>query len=186
MSALMGHSNKANGERKSGSSADELVRVARRLRLTDRQRVGLIPAGNNLVVEPVIRSMAAILADRSDGVIAVVDAGNPWAVPIEGAERLVYVRALSGGVLLLTPAKTLDGRVNPVAIEAAILEAETWAELVLVDLTGLEREGEHLATISLLDGVICVARAHETVEAELLRSRAVADEDRLLGVLLLA
>jgi hypothetical protein len=57
-------------------------------------------------------------------------------------------------------------------------------EHVLVDLTGFERLGEHIAATGYVDAIAIVARKDETHEQRLLRLAAVIPPQRMLGVTL--
>lgn len=56
---------------------------------------------------------------------------------------------------------------------------------LLIDLTGLERHGEHLAAAALCDAVLLVARAGRTSEADILRARLTLQTQAIVGVLLM-
>lgn len=56
---------------------------------------------------------------------------------------------------------------------------------LLIDLTGLERHGEHLAAAALCDAVLLVARAGRTSEADILRARLTLPTQAIVGVLLM-
>jgi hypothetical protein len=71
------------------------------------------------------------------------------------------------------------------ALEAVLCEEATACRRLVVDLTGFDRNGEHLEAIALLDGTAIVALAGRTTTPELERRAREVPAERSLGVLLL-
>jgi hypothetical protein len=180
----------------------EVIRVVRRLRLTGDPLVGLVPADPSAHVAPVAIALGRVLAENAGLVVALIDAGTPWAdappggrsrgggehgaasPPGAGSAARFVERSILPGLSLLTPTRTPSGRIDSMVVEATIRAAARAASVTLVDLTGLAAAGEHLTVSALLDAVLIVARRHHTTEHQLLRAQHEIDPIRSLGVVL--
>jgi len=177
----------------------ELLRAARRLRLSGRQVVGLLPVRDDVSVTPILLKLGASLASLSGGQIAVVDANTRWPAFPEGlaaARGAAYeasqaLENAGGGeywvgesLVVLSPPRSAARSVDLAVLEQTLDAARLRFPIVLVDLTGLDALGEHLGAIALLDGVLFVARAGRTSASDLERGREAAPAPRSLGVLL--
>ena len=80
-------------------------------------------------------------------------------------------RWLRGQLALLTPPRAGEAGAGVPQLARVIQHSIELFSHVLVDLTGFEKLGEHLAAIEMMDGVVVVARAGRTTEDELLAAR---------------
>jgi Mrp family chromosome partitioning ATPase len=157
--------------------------LARRLRERAVGTVGLLPASDQVAVPPVAVHLARALADASGSRAAVLDADGSWASAppaAEGASPTVrsWLRPDLAVLALARGHAPLD------AIRAAREQVpEHWAHVV-VDLTGLDRRGEHLGALEAMDAVVLVARAGSTRLSQLRRALADVHPEHYLGVLL--
>lgn len=172
---------------------DESIRVARRLRHTGHRIVGLLPASSAIGVPAVAVQLGLALAEVSGGTVAFVDANLRWPAISELAagtssgddESAFTTRWLRGSLALLTPARVgAAGAGVPELARIIRHGAELFAH-VLVDLTGFERLGEHLAAIEMVDGVLVIGHSGATSEEQLLELKSEIDPKRQLGVLLI-
>jgi hypothetical protein len=170
----------------------EATRIARRLHAAGTRIIGLVPADARVAVPPVALQLGHALCDLTGATIAVVDAN----VRYPGLSRLargrqadhdrsVYsTRWIRGSLALLTPPHAeRAGEIVPQLARLLLDGVDLFAH-VLCDLTGLELLGEHASAAACMDGVIVVARAHQSREDDLLALRRLLPGDRFLGVLL--
>ena len=178
----------------------ELLRAARRLRLTGRQVVGLLPVRDDVSVTPILLKLGASIASLSGAEVAVVDANTRWpafpeGVAVPGSSEATDPPGALGAeasrpywvgrsLVVLSPPSDSSRAVDLAVLEQTLEAARARFETVLVDLTGLDALGEHLGAIALLDGVLLVARAGHTSESDLKRAQQAAPEPRSMGVLL--
>jgi hypothetical protein len=165
----------------------EYARLASVLAGLRVRSVGLVPAADDVGVPLVALHLAAALALVEGGVVGVVDAEGSWPAPAgdegTGAEAppLVTVE-LSPKLMLFT------GRARPGTEVQRIRDALEFpghrASWMVIDLTGLDRSGEHLAAMSEVDRIAVVARAGRTTAAQLERRLREVPLHRSLGVLL--
>ena len=89
------------------------------------------------------------------------------------------------GLALLTPRATHPASPAGLSVlrSAVADRLDAFGHLVL-DLTGLDRLGEHLAAFDLLDAVLLVARSGHTTTRQVSRRLREIPERRALGVLL--
>ena len=171
---------------------DECIRVARRLRHAGKKIIGLLPSSNDIGVSAIAVQLGLALAEVSGGTVAFVDANLRWPAISDlaagaagaGDESVFATRWLRGSLALITPRRAVAAGAGVTQLARVIQHgAELFAQ-VLVDLTGFQRLGEHLAAIEMVDGVLVVGRAGRTREDELLELRLELAKDRQLGVLL--
>ncbi len=168
----------------------ELLHIACRVRDLGLRAIGLVPASLEAHVPALGIQVAVVMADICDGTVAYVDA-NPRhpafsaLLPsgIDGccgfaelalADRLVLV------TLLRVPADARD----LTAVEAEILHRRDEYTCMLVDLTGYEELGELPRALAWMQGVLVVAQAGETTQADLLACHRVIPKSLALGVIL--
>jgi hypothetical protein len=174
----------------SSAARAELARVARRLRASGRKLIGLLPASRGVGVVATGVQLGLQMAQLTGAPIAFVDANARWPVLSEiqrdaPADRAVFAtRWLHGTLALLTPRRVGAAGGGVRDLERIVEEGREMFAHVLVDLTGFEELGEHLAAVDLLDGVVVVAAARETREQDLLRLARELPEELDLGVLL--
>ena len=169
----------------------ELVRVARRLRARERKAIGLLPATREVGVVATGVQLGLALVELTGAPIAFVDANARW--PALGAigreakgDRAVFAtRWLHGTLALLTPRRAPAAGGAVPDLERIVGEGREMFAHLLVDLTGFEELGEHLAAIDLLDGVVVVAEARATREQALLDLARDLPAELDLGVLLI-
>lgn len=165
----------------------ELLRVARRIRESHRRTIGLLPASPRVAVPAVAIQLAAVLADVCIGDIAFVDANTRWpalaALAPQAAQPQPVRVQLCDHVVAFSRSGT-DGRIDTEWLERTLrVDAGSFVH-ALVDLTGFPAMGEHAHAFDIVDGVLIVARAGLTREAELLARDAEVPRSRKLGVLL--
>jgi hypothetical protein len=171
----------------------ETTRIARMLAASKMKILGLVPADDRVAVPPIAIQIGHALCDLTGSPVAVVDANvrYPGLSQLAGRgevvdrDRTLYsTRWLHGSLALLTPPHSeRAGEVVPQLARFLLDGVEIFAH-VLCDLTGLELIGEHASAAACMDGVMMVARAHRTREADLLALRRLMPADRFLGVLL--
>lgn len=165
------------------------TRIARRLAASRTKIIGLVPADDRVAVPPVAIQLGHALCDLTGATVAVVDANvrYPGLSRIAGAASdtsFYATRWIRGSLALLTPPRAeRAGEIVPQLARLLLDGIDLFAH-VLCDLTGLELLGEHASAAACMDGVILVARAHRTREADLLALRRLMPPERLMGVLL--
>lgn len=181
-----------------------LLRAARRLLLARRSVVGAVPAGPHAGVVGLLIELGLALSELGSRRVSVVDpnaiapafpterlgdgielaAGPPGFVTCE----VTLPRPSATGGAPLSVTVTLPRSSAPPFECAPFRSTLDWHrerfELVLVDLTGLDRSGDHLEAWDLVDAVFMVARAGRTAEHELLHLERALPRDRNLGALL--
>lgn len=170
----------------------ECVRAARRLKEAGGRAIGLLPASSEVAVLPVGIQLASALTELTGGAVAYVDANARWpALSREEwrslPEELVAgfaVRRVGPLIRLLTPHAEGGAGAGVVLLDALLGEDGDHYARLLVDLTGFRELGDHLAAIRSLDGVVIVARAGHTREADLLKLNHALAPEKNLGVLL--
>jgi hypothetical protein len=170
----------------------ECIRVARRLRATERKVIGLLPASSDVAVMPVGVQLAQALADVTSSAVAFVDANARWPAlsslvsenSLTDDESVFFTRWMYPTVALLIPAHRKEAGIGVPALGRLVPHARELFAVVLVDLTGFDKLGEHLAAAELTDGVVIVGRAQKTREGELLARAQEIGPDRMIGVLL--
>jgi hypothetical protein len=170
----------------------ECIRVARRIRHSGHQIIGLLPAGNDVAAPPIGVQLGLALAEVSGATIAFVDANLRWpaiskiagAVDDVAAHDAYATRWLRGTLALLTPARAGAAGAGVPQLARVIQQSTELFAHLLVDLTGFRKLGEHLAAIEMCDGVIVIARAGRTREQQLLAVRYELPARQQMGVLL--
>ncbi len=158
------------------------VLLARGVRL-----IGLLPAGVNVAVPAVAVQLGRSLVALTGSPIGVIDATGTWpGLAIAGSTvgaSLFAATWLEDNLAVLSP-RTFDPGGMLRNIGSALAEEAAIFAAVLVDMTGFEHMGEHLAGIALVDGVIVVARAGRTTEDQVARWMREVPRERNLGILL--
>ncbi len=170
----------------------ECTRIARVLQQHQCRIVGLVPAADDVAVPAVALQLAWALADVTGSPVACIDATGSWpgARALAGSERpgrpdpaFFATVWLVENLALLTP-RAFDTGAMLLALDAAFhAEAQVFQHLV-IDMTGFDHLGEHLAAMSLVDGVIIVARSGRTGVGDLVGWMRDIPDQRNLGVLL--
>ena len=170
----------------------ECIRIARRLRLTERRVVGLVPAGPNVAVPPIGVRLGLAQVQLSGSTVAYVDANVRLpALPAiagsseeEGSSMYATRWILESLALLTPPTVEAAGQVIP-QLALALRDGADLFQHMYVDLTGFDLIGEHAEASALMDGVIAIGRAGHTKETELLHYREQLGTSNFLGVLLI-
>jgi hypothetical protein len=171
-----------------------LLVAARRLRLSNRKVVGLLPAEAEVAVPPVMINVGLCLAHLGTEPIGLIDANMCW--PAFDAQLGRVDPSITGGFVAFeigepdTAPTTLtvpNGHVEaglPRSALRALLENERARRAqVLVDLSGLDVLGEHLFGIDQVDGVVIVART-KSPEYSLVVTRRLVPPEKMMGALL--
>ena len=176
---------------------EESRHIARLLRREGLSVLGLCPASDEVAVLPAAVQVGVALSEQSGAPVALVEANARWTAmpvipePMRESGRATFVgsllltRWLAGdrlALLSLPPDASIGAGL--VEMERLIRSGRSMFEQVLIDLTGLERLGEHLAAASMCDALVFVARAGVTVEDDLLRLSHAFVSHRTLGVVL--
>jgi hypothetical protein len=170
----------------------DCVPVARRIAKAEKKVVGLLPASRDIGVMAVGVQLGLALVEVAHTTIAYVDANVRWPAISQIAvgtrpdddESMFATRWLHGSLALLTPPRAGAAGAGVPQLARVIQHSLELFAHILVDLTGFNKLGEHLAAIEMMDGVVVVARAGRTREEELLRLDHELPSHLNLGVLL--
>jgi hypothetical protein len=181
----------------SGDAAEERLRVqcilaARRIVHAQRNIVGLLPASAKVGVPGLGVQLGLALVAVTGAPAAFVDANVRWPAISDIAvgtrpdddESLFATRWLRGTLALLTPPRAGAAGAGLPQLARVIQRAGELFTHLIVDLTGFEKIGEHLAAIEMMDGVIVVARAGVTREDELLNLAPELPRRSHMGVII--
>jgi hypothetical protein len=171
----------------------ECLRIARRIQLSGRRVIALVPAASNVAVPGLAVQIGLGLCDLSGATVALVDANVRWpglsglvAGESRDTEESVFAtRWLHGQLALLTPPRAADEGAGVPQLQRLLREGLDLFAYVLCDLTGFDRLGEHLSAIALCEAVVVVAQTNVTRESQLLRWQAQIPPEKHMGVLLL-
>jgi hypothetical protein len=167
----------------------ECARLAGILQHRHLRVVGLAPAADNVAVPAVALQLGASLAEVTGSPVGVVDAHGSWPGARELSndrrrdDSLFSASWIVDNLALLTPRSFDTATMLPKLNSALHAEAQVFHHL-LVDMTGFDHLGEHLAAMDLVDGVIVVARTVRTRLDDLARWMRDIPAERNLGVLL--
>jgi hypothetical protein len=170
--------------------AEQSRHIARVLRQTPLSVLGLCPASDEVAVLPAAVQIGVALAEQSGAPIALLDVNARWSAVPRGTtllgDSLLLTRWLAGDRLALLSLPP-DASVGAGLVEMAriVRAGRNMFEKLLVDLTGLERLGEHLAAAAMCDALVFVARAGVTTDLHLERLQHAFGAFQCLGVLLL-
>jgi hypothetical protein len=151
--------------------------------------VGLMPAADNVAVPAVALQLGVALAEVTGSPVGIVDADGSWpgaralGVDRHQDDSLFAANWIVDNLALLTPRSFDTSTMLPKLHTALHAEAQVFNHL-LVDMTGFDHLGEHLAAMDLVDGVVLLARAVRTRLEDLARWTRDIPEERHLGVLL--
>jgi hypothetical protein len=170
---------------------DDCIPVARRLVKTGRKIVGLLPASDQVGVTAVGVQLGLAAGEVLAAPVAYVDANVRWPAISKIAvgtrpdedESLFATRWVGHALALLTPPHAGDAGAGLPQLARVIQNGGELFAHVLIDLTGFERLGEHLAAIEMMDAVVVVARAGVTREDQLLRLHHELPPHLAFGVL---
>jgi hypothetical protein len=170
----------------------DCIPVAHRIKSAGRRIIGLLPASADVGVMAAGVQLGLALVDVANTTAAYVDANVRWPGIPENAvgasadddESKFATRWLSGQLALLVPPRAGEAGAGVPQLARVIQHSIELFSHVVVDLTGFKKLGEHLAAFDMVDGVIIVARAGLTTEAELLRLNHELPRHANFGVLL--
>ena len=169
----------------------EIQRISRRLRQTGRRSIGFVPADDHSGAIALAVQIALVSSQLYEGIVNVLDANFACpqfshlphfsSVPVDALGlRTVWI---AERVTLSTPATPASTLVF--ADIACVTErAKSRYNCVFVDLTGVDRWGEHHSAYDLVDGVAVVAVAGKTLERDILDCSDEIPSERRLGVVL--
>lgn len=176
--------------------------IARRLQRSGRAAIGLWPCGGAVAIPPLALHLGDALVRLTRAHVAVIDANVRYPAFVAGAAsappaaaapgeatteapRAIFIERWVGPSLaLLIPPHA--GEPGAGVRQLQLLLNAQWRSFsyLLVDLSGFDRFGDHLNAAALLDGVVLVARAGRSSEAELIRMRDELPPHLNLGVVL--
>ena len=170
----------------------ECVRVAQRIRQTGKKIIGMVPTSSEVAVPPIAVQIGLALVELSGATVALVDANVRWpafsslaAEEVRTQDEMIFAtRWLRGSLALLTPPRAWDPGAGVPQLARVITQGSELFAHVLVDLTGFELVGDHLAAVELVQSIMIIARAGRTKESELLRLQHDLPSGKNLGVLL--
>lgn len=167
------------------------ARLARELRDSARQVIGLFPASTGAPVQRVARQVAVAFSRLTRTSVVILDPEATTAAGTATGEEasshaLFALRRVDPLIVLCVP-----DRVAPPGAKAELLklmlrhvEANVSYGMTLVDMQGLVRPGELLGTQALVEGILMVGHAGHTTEPDLLRAARLVPAHLALGVLL--
>lgn len=167
----------------------ECARLAGVLQHRRCRVIGLAPASDNIAVPALALQLGVALSEVTGSPVGVVDAHGSWpgarALSLDKRQDASLFAAtwIVDNLALLTPRSFDTGTMLPKLNTALHAEAQVFHHL-LVDMTGFDHLGEHLAAMDLVDGVVVVARAVRTRLGDLTRWMRDIPVERNLGVLL--
>jgi len=166
----------------------ECARLARRMRERRVRTVGLAPAGDDVAVPAIAIELGRALAATSATTVGVVDAQGSWPcaralVEADDEGGSLAASWLLDNLAVLTPRAPHPGAALDRLRDVVEEQAATFDDLV-VDLTGFDHLGEHLAAFQLLDAVAVVARCGRTTTRQIEHWLRDLPGGRGLGVLL--
>ncbi len=152
--------------------------------------IGIAPADDDSAVPAIAVELGRALAGRGSHRVGVMDAQGSWpcaralleAAPGAGAELLATAWLLPD-LAVLTP-RAPDPRAALALLHGVLGAADGPFGQLVVDLTGFEHQGDHIAACALLDAVFVLARSGRTTARSVRRWLRDLPEGRDLGVLL--
>ncbi|PID38969.1 MAG: hypothetical protein CSB49_02775 [Proteobacteria bacterium] len=174
----------------------ECLNVAKRLRLSGRQVVGLWPADDAIGVPSLAVQVGLALADLASTTVAFLDANARWpaaraligkreAEASTQDEDAAYTTLwLRGMVALLIPRSVGAAGESLTRLRGTLEDARPLFGAIFVDMTGFDVLGDHLNVMELLEGVAIVAAAGRTTDEEVLELARQVPPGRLIGAVL--
>jgi hypothetical protein len=161
----------------------ECAAVARRICELQLRTIGLLPADDEVGVPALALHLARALAALGGGPVAAIDARGTWAAARAGsAGDGVLTSWILDDVAVLSPPAGAPG--EALSRLRRVLDDAVAFRQIVVDLTGFDRIGEHVAAAAILDGVAVVVRSGTTRLRALSRAARDLQGARPLGVLL--
>lgn len=169
----------------------DLYRTARRIRVARRRRIGLLPASETVGVPPSALQLAVVLGHVAQAPAAFIDANTRWPAlaALAQEKQLPQVQGFavvqaSEWLHVLVPSQP-QMRIDLAALAELVVRHAGAYQQLLLDLTGFEILGEHAAAFDLVDGVLLIARAGTSSEAQMMRVQAAVPPKLLMGGILL-
>lgn len=168
------------------------ARLARELRDSARQIIGLLPASTSAPVQRVARQVAiawsrltrtaAVILDPEAGALA----GEVPGEDEQASHALFALRRIDPLILLCVPdhAAPPGAKAELLKLMLRHVDANVSYGLTLVDMGGLARPGEMLGAQSLVEGIIVVGHQGRSTEGDLLRAARLVPPELGLGVVL--
>jgi hypothetical protein len=168
------------------------ARLARELRDSARQIVGLLPAPAGAPVQRVARQLAVASSRLTRTAVVILDPEATTAWHDEAADddlashALFALRRVDPLIVVCAPdhAAPPGAKAELLKLMLRHVEANVSYGLTLVDMSGLARPGEMLGAQSLVEGIIVVGEVARTTEDDLVRAARLVPEELGLGVLL--
>lgn len=167
------------------------ARLARELRDSARQVIGLLPASPGLPVQRVARQLAIASSRLTRTAVAILDPEAATAVDEggfdEGASHALFaLRRVDPLIVVCVPdhAAPPGAKAESLKLMLRHVDANVSYGLTLVDMSGLARPGEMLGAQSLVEGILVVGMVGRTTEDDLIRAARLVPEELGLGVLL--
>jgi hypothetical protein len=167
----------------------ECARLATLVRDRQVRILGLVPAGDDVAVPAVALVLGRALAESSPLPVGVLDAQGTWpgaralAARAEPDDPLVATSWVLPGLAVLTP-RVPDPAAGLSLLRVLAADLAAVYGHLLVDTTGLDHTGDHLAAFDLLDAVALVARRGRTTTRQLQEKLREIPVGTGLGVLL--
>ena len=174
------------------------ARLARELRDSARQVIGLLPASETVPIHLVAKQVAIAYSRLTRTTVVIADpearsvAADPAAptgresISSEVGHALFSTRRVDPLILLCAPDQPAPPGAKAELLKLMLRHVDQSASygMILVDLVGFVWPGELASTLSRLDGVIVVGHSGRTKEPELVRAARLVPPDLALGVLL--
>jgi hypothetical protein len=174
----------------------EVLNVAKRLRVSGRQVIGLWPADDGIGVPSLAVQVGLALADLASTTVAFVDANARWpaaraligkreAEASTHDEDAAYTTLwLRGMVALLLPRSVGAAGEALARLRSTLDDARPLFGAIFVDMTGFDALGDHLNVMELLEGVAIIAAAGRTTDEDVLELARQVPPGRLVGTVL--
>ncbi len=170
----------------------EIVRVARKVHMSDRQVVGFWPASPTVAIPPLISVIGQALSNITTLPMALIDANIRWPGVVlpqgeaaKDANESLFTRLqLSEKLTLFMPQQIGPEGAGVPQLRLLVQRIRGRFHHILVDLTGFDKIGEHLNALEIMEGIYIVGRARESMEYDYLRIHYQIPKDLNLGVIL--
>jgi hypothetical protein len=172
----------------------DVVRIARRVLLSERQIVGFVPASTGIQLQALVTTVAQTLSGISAHRVVIVDPLARWSLwehdsgtqaPATNNASVIRGCWLSGTQLAAIAPRTIPSSEDVFrTLQGLLSRASRNAEHVLVDLGALVHNAQYLAGLRLVDAVCLVARSGKTTKEALERTHRDLQEAHTLGVVL--
>jgi hypothetical protein len=165
--------------------------IARRLVLSQKKSVGVLPVGGAPNLGPLLVRLAVALARFGEGKVGVIPRWRTWARDPGGAEGAaadasrVRLRAMGPDVVAIVPPAAGDVREAALVLQPALWDLPAGLTRVLVDLSGYSKPGVWPGTGVLVDGVVLAVPRRIARRSSVERLLATAPAGKCMGSILL-